>query len=99
MAQEIYLALPFYKQTNPRTCFALLALMDRTRVQVSLDFGDAFIVHSRNKLADGFLASGLPGLVMLVDDMIPPFGNANLYRSFTGFSRCPDKFAGVNVFD
>ena len=96
--RSVYIALPFYKTTNPRTMFALLNLLDRRRMGISLDFGDAFIAHSRNKLADGFLKSKFEWMLMVDDDSVPPFGNAALYNSFTGFD-LPEEFAGRNGID
>jgi len=96
--RKLMIGLPWYKTTNPRTAFALMAMLDRKRMAVSLDFGDAFVAHSRNKLATGFLQSGLEWLLMVDDDSVPPFGNAVLYNSFTGFE-LPDEFAGVHGID
>ena len=92
------IALPWYKTTNPRTAFALMTLLDRRRMGVALDFGDAFVAHSRNKLADGFLRSKFEWCLMVDDDSVPPFGNAALYNSFTGFD-LPDEFAGAHGID
>jgi hypothetical protein len=96
--RQVMLALPWYKTTNPRTAFALMSMMDRKRMAVSLDFGDAFVAHARNKLADHFLRSKHEWCLFVDDDNIPPFGNAALYNSFTGFN-LPDKFAGMNGID
>lgn len=97
-SRKVCLALPFYKTTDPRTAFSLMALVDRKRTAVMLDFGDAFIAHSRNKLADNFLKSPMEWLLMVDDDMILPFGNAQIFRSFTGFN-FPDRFSGLNTID
>lgn len=96
--RSVYIALPWYKTTNPRTAFSLMAMLDRRRMAVSLDFGDAFVAHSRNKLADGFLRTNFEWMLMVDDDNVPPFGNAALYNSFTGFN-LPEKFAGMNGID
>lgn len=96
--RQVMLALPWYKTTNPRTAFALMSMMDRKRMAVSLDFGDAFVAHARNKLADHFLRSKHEWCLFVDDDNIPPFGNAALYNSFTGFN-LPDKFAGMHGID
>jgi len=96
--RQVNLCLPFYKTTNPRTLFALMTLFDKRRMALSLDFGDAFVAHSRNKLADQFLRSGLEWCLMCDDDNVPPFGNAALYNQFTGFN-LPDKFAGLHGID
>ena len=96
--RQVAICLPFYKTTNPRTAFALLSMVDRKRMSISLDFGDAAIWHSRNKLADNFLRSGLEWSLWVDDDMLPPFGNASLFNSYTGFD-LPDKFAGMHGID
>lgn len=96
--KQVMLCLPFYKLTNPRTAFALLSMMDRRRMALSLDFGDAFVAHARNKLADNFLRSGMQWCLMVDDDNLPPFGNAAMYNSFTGFA-LPDEFAGLHGID
>jgi hypothetical protein len=96
--KQVMLCLPFYKTTNPRTLFALMTLFDKRRMALSLDFGDAFVAHSRNKLADQFLRSGMEWCLMCDDDNVPPFGNADLYNQFTGFN-LPKMFAGLHGID
>lgn len=96
--RSVYIALPWYKTTNPRTAFSLMAMLDRRRMAVSLDFGDAFVAHSRNKLADNFLKTKFEWMLMVDDDSVPPFGNAAMYNSFTGFE-LPDEFAGRHGID
>lgn len=96
--RQVMLCLPWYKTTNPRTAFSLMSMVDRRRMAVSLDFGDAFVAHSRNKLAAGFLRTKMEWALFVDDDNVPPFGNAALYNSFTGFD-LPDKFAGVHGID
>jgi hypothetical protein len=96
--RQVALLLPWYKTTNPRTAFALMSMLDRKRMSISLDFGDAFVAHSRNKLADGFLKSKMEWALFVDDDNVPPFSNAALYNSFTGFN-LPDEFAGRNGID
>lgn len=96
--RSLMLCLPCYKTTNPRTMFALLSLLDRRRMGVSMDLGDAFIAHSRNKLADGFLRSSFEWSLWVDDDNLPPFGNADLFNAFSGFN-LPEKFAGRNGID
>lgn len=96
--RQVMLCLPHYKTSNPRTTFAMMAMFDRRRMAQSLDFGDAFVAHSRNKLAAGFLRSKMEWALFIDDDNVPPFGNAALYNSFTGFD-LPEKFAGVHGID
>lgn len=96
--RKIFVALPSYKTMHPKTAFSLLSLFDRRRMAASLDYGDAFIAHSRNKLADHFLKSGLEWMLTVDDDMILPAGNAAVYRSFLGRD-VPDQFAKLNTID
>lgn len=95
---KVFLALPWGKVTHPITAFAVAQLMDRRRVTTALNFGDAFVAHSRNSIADHFLRSESEYLLMLDDDMVIPFGNAEWYRAHTGWNP-PDKFAGLNTID
>jgi hypothetical protein len=78
--------------------FSVMSLIDRTKTAAMLDFGDAFIVHSRNKLADGFLRTKMEWMLTIDDDMVVPFGNAPLFNSFTSFN-LPESYAGLNVID
>lgn len=96
--KKVCISLPWYKTTEPRTAFSIMALLDRKKTSVMLDFGDAFIAHSRNKLADSFLKSGCEWQLCVDDDMILPFGNAKLFNSFTGFNH-PDAYAGLNTIE
>jgi hypothetical protein len=94
--KDVMLCLPMYKQTNPLTAFSLLGILDRTKFGVLMEYGNAFIVTTRNKLADKFLASGKPHSLWIDDDMIVPMGNAEWYRSRTGIMS-PDEFAGLHA--
>src|SRR6185295_15850964 len=60
-------------------------LCDRRRKAALLNFGAAFVVHSRNKCADAFLSSPLEWMLQIDDDMVIPFGDAKWYRNATGF--------------
>ncbi len=96
--RKITLLLPAYKSTNPVSAFSILSLIDKARMAVMLDFGDAFIAHSRNKLACGFLKSKSDWALTLDDDMVLPCGNADWFNSFTDFG-LPKEFAGLNTVD
>lgn len=96
--KKVCIVAPWYKSSEPRTAFSIMALLDRSKTAVMLDFGDAFIAHSRNKLADAFLSSKMEWMLTIDDDMVVPFGNAGIFRSFTGFHSA-DKFAGLNTID
>lgn len=95
---RVCICLPWYKSAEPRTAFSVMSLIDRKRTGVMLDFGDCFIAHSRNKLADNFLKSKFEYMLTIDDDMVVPFGNAKLYNQFTGYN-LPDKFASLNAID
>jgi len=97
--KKVLLALPFYKSTNPMTALCLMRLCDSRRASVLLNFGDAFISHSRNTCADHFLASTHEWMLMVDDDMILPFSDARVYKNYTGFDWVPDEFAAMNAID
>jgi hypothetical protein len=81
--------------------FSVMSLLGRAKTAQTasmLDFGDAFIVHSRNKLADQFLRTKMEWMLTIDDDMVVPFGNAQLFNSFTHFN-LPERFAGLHVID
>lgn len=96
--KNVLLMLPWYRTTNPLTAFALLALLNREKMGVAMEFGDAFIAHARNVLIDRFLSTGIEWGFMLDDDMIPPMGNAAWFRKYTG-STAPDEFAGQHALN
>ena len=98
MTRQVCICLPSYKTMEPRMAFSVMSLIDRTKTAAMLDFGDAFIVHSRNKLADEFLRTGIEWCLTIDDDMVVPFGNAPLFNSFTGFN-LSEHFAGLNAVD
>lgn len=94
--RKLALLLPWYKSTNPLTAFSIFSVLDRTKMSVLLNFGDAFVAHTRNKLACAFLKTGLEWSLSIDDDMIIPCGNSRWFNSHTGFN-LPDKFAGLNT--
>lgn len=95
---KVFVALPWQKQTNPMTAFCVMGLMDRTRTSTCLNFGDAFVAHSRNTCADLFLASSCEWMMMIDDDMLIPFGNAKWWNAYAGVN-LPEKFAGMHALD
>ncbi len=94
--RKVGLMFPWYKSTNPATSFSIMSILDRQKMQVFLQFGDAFIVHTRNKLAESFLRSDCEWALTVDDDMILPCGKADWFNSFTGFN-LPEKFAGMHT--
>lgn len=97
MSKKVFLALPWQKNTNPITAFSMANLLDRRRMTACLNFGDAFVAHSRNTCADLFLKSQADYMLMLDDDVVLP-GHAAWFNAFTGFN-LPEKFASMNVLD
>jgi hypothetical protein len=97
-SKKVMLTMPWMKQTNPMTAFSVMGLFDRRRTGRLLNFGDAFVAHTRNTCADLFLASDMEWMLTIDDDMIVPFGDARWLRAHVGFD-IPDPFAGFNAMD
>lgn len=95
--KQVYLCLPQYKQTNPLTLWSILGIWDRDKFGALLEFGDAFIVHSREILATRFVESNKEWSLWIDDDMVVPMGNAQWFKLKTGWSEMPDEFAGLNT--
>jgi hypothetical protein len=96
--KDVMIALPWYKQTNPMTAFSVMGLIDRTRTAITLNFGDAFVIHTRNTLADLFLQTDLEWMLTIDDDMVVPFGNGQWFNNFSGFN-LPKPFCDFNALD
>lgn len=96
--KSVAILMPCYKNLNPRTSVCVMSMLDRAKMGVLLDWGDAFVIHSRNKLADGFLKSTIEWSLSLDDDMVIPFGNAPLFNTFTGFN-FPESAAGLHTIN
>lgn len=96
--RNVFVALPWYKSASPLTTFSLLAMADRSRMAFGLGFGDAFIAHSRNKLATQFVDSKMEWMLMVDDDMVLPFGDAPWFNGTTGL-KLADKFAGLHTLN
>lgn len=95
---KVYLCLPWQKHTNPITAFCIAGLAERGRLTKCLNFGDAFVSHSRNTCADLFLASPCDWSIWIDDDMVIPFGNATWFNAYTG-ANFPERFAGLHAID
>lgn len=95
---KVMLVMPWQKQTNPMTAFCAMQLSDKRRTAAMLNFGDAFVAHTRNRCADVFLKSDLDWMLTIDDDMIVPFGNTEWFNSVTGFN-FPEPFASFNAID
>lgn len=94
--KQLAVLLPWYKTTNPVTSFSVMSILDRQKMSIMLHFGDAFIAHTRNTLAEHFLRSNLEWALTIDDDMVVPCGNAKWFNSMTGFN-LPEKFAGMHA--
>jgi hypothetical protein len=96
--KKVMIILPWHKNVSPMTAFCVAQLIDRRRTATLLNWGDAFISHTRNHCAEIFLNSECDYALWLDDDMVLPFGNAQWYRSHTGFD-FPEEFMGMNTLD
>jgi len=96
--QKIIVAKPWQKTVHPLTAFSVGQLCDRRRTADMLNFGDAFVIHTRNKCAEAFLSSPCEWMLMVDDDMVIPFGDAKWYHKATGFN-FPQPFMGFNALD
>lgn len=97
--KKVMLAFPWQKSVHPLTAFSAFQLADRRRTTTALNFGDAFVAHSRNNIADAFLKSDSEWLLQIDDDMVVPFGNAKWFKAYTGWDWLTEKFASLNALD
>lgn len=97
--KKVMLVLPWQKHVSPITAFCVAQLHDKRRTVSALNFGDAFVVHSRNACADMFLKSNLEWMLTIDDDMVVPFGDAKWLRSYAGWPNYPEPFASFNAID
>jgi hypothetical protein len=97
--KKVMVALPWYKQAHPVTAFCVAQLLDKRRTSSMLNFGDAFVAHSRNSIADAFLKTDLDYLLSIDDDMVIPIGNAAWFKAYSGWDWMPDQFASLNTLD
>lgn len=98
LEKRVMLVLPWHKVTNPMTAFCVMQLSDKRRTTSLLNFGDAFVAHTRNTCADLFLASDMEWMLTIDDDMLVPFGNARWYNANSGFN-LPEPFCNFNAID
>lgn len=95
---KVMVVFPWQKIVCPLTAFSVAQLMDRSRTASAINFGDAFVAHSRNHCANVFLQSKFEWMLTIDDDMVVPFGDSHWYRLTTGFN-FPEKFLGLNALD
>jgi len=98
MNEKIMIVLPWMKMTNPVTAYSVMRLIDNRRHSACMNYGDAFVVHTRNTCADLFLQSKNDWMLTIDDDMVVPFGSAKWFNANTGFE-LPEPFASVNALD
>lgn len=98
LQKKVLIVLPWLKHCNPITAFCVAQISDKRRTSSVLNYGDAFVAHSRNSCADVFLKSDSEYMLTIDDDMIFPFGHAKWFNVVTGFN-IPDKFAALNTID
>ena len=98
-SKKVMLVFPWQKMVNPITAFSAFQLADRRRTTTALNFGDAFVAHSRNNCADVFLKSDCEYMLTIDDDMVVPFGNAKWFRAYTDWDWYPEPFASLNTLD
>lgn len=97
--QKVLIICPWLKFVSPITSFCMTQLADKRRTSMALNFGDAFVAHSRNSCTDAFLKSSLEWALWIDDDMVIPFGNGKWYRAYTGWHNYPEPFASFNAID
>lgn len=96
--KKIMLVLPWYKSASPLTAYCVLQLSDKRRTASYINYGDAFVAHSRNGCADLFLESGMDYMLTIDDDMVVPFGNAAWFNAHSKFN-LKEPFASYNAID
>lgn len=96
--KNVCLLLPWYKTTHPATALSLMAMLDRSKMGIIMAFGDAFISHSRNRLAADFLKTNCEWSFWADDDMVFPMGNAEWFNKVTGLN-LSEKFAGMHTLN
>lgn len=92
------LGLPWQKQTNPLTALCVAQLYERRTMSMCMVHGDAFVAHSRNRIADAFLASKCEYLFFIDDDMVLPFGDAAWYNANSDFNLV-EPYASLHALD
>lgn len=96
--KKLMILRPTYKLVDDLVLHATLATFDRSAMAYDRQGGDAMIYHSRNLLADRFMASGYEWALWWDDDIIPPIGNANWsYSHVPGIpASYPVSFLNIN---
>jgi len=88
--RDIFVGWPWYKTTNPVTAAVNVAMaldFGRDKIRFDMVIGDAMVYHSRNKIADAFLATDAKWLLMMDDDIIPSIGRPAWMRHWVEAAR------------
>lgn len=88
--RDVFVGWPWYKTTNPVTAAVNVAMaldFGRDRIRFDMVIGDAMVYHSRNKIADAFLATDAKWLMMMDDDIIPSIGRPAWMRHWVEAAR------------
>jgi hypothetical protein len=96
--KKIILCLPWYKQVCPFTALSLMAQFERDKMGILMASGDAFISHTRNKLAKAFLETKAEWSLWVDDDMIIPMGKPDWFLQVTGAKLRPE-WAGQHTLN
>lgn len=97
-SKKVMVVLPWQKQVSPITSFCVSQIIDRRRTATVLNFGDAFVAHSRNSCADIFLKSECDYMLTIDDDLVVGFGNPSWFNAHTDFN-LSEPFASFNALD
>jgi hypothetical protein len=98
-SKRVLIACPWQKQVHPITAFCISQLTDKRKTASSLSYGDAFVAHTRNHIADKFLETDLEFMLTIDDDMVVPMGDAGWFKTVTGWDWMPDESARLNTLD
>lgn len=100
VGKDVCLCLPMYNSAHPDFFFSVLAMWDRETMRCEFRSKDSMIARSRNHLAKRFLNTGATWSIWFDDDMIFPFGNAQIYnRLLQGAPHIPDIYKAVHTIN
>jgi hypothetical protein len=94
--REVFLALPFYKTSSPRVLWSLLGIWDRSKFRASMQYDDAYVIHTREALADTFLKTDVPFCWWVDSDVVSPLGAPGWFNKHTG-QHLAEQFAGLHT--
>lgn len=94
--KNLMICIPWYKTASPFTAISVLGIHDKSKMGIIMNCGDAFVSHTRNKIARTFLQTKAEWSLWVDDDMIIPIGNAEWFNQITGMA-LPAEFAGLHT--